>query len=63
MTNFCLTELDMKGIWGDVEEGKRRKKTKASQREEAVCTWRAREGGRNAVINTGNGAEVVRMGR
>lgn len=53
----------MKGIWGDVEEGKRRKKTKASQREEAVCTWRAREGGRNAVINTGNGAEVVRMGR
>lgn len=61
MTNFCLTELDMKGIWGDVEEEKE-EKTKASQREEAVCTWK-RGRRENAVINTGNGAEgLVRMG-
>ena len=45
MTNFCLTELDMKGDLGDVEKGKRRKKTKAFQREKAVYTGRSREGG------------------
>lgn len=45
MTNFCLTELDMK-VWGDVERGEKEGKRQRHPKEEAVCTWRARrEGG------------------
>lgn len=35
----------MKGIWGDVEKGERRKKTKATQREETLYLGKARERG------------------
>lgn len=49
MTNFCLTELDMKGIWGDVEEGKRRK-DKGIPKRRGCMHMESEEGGRNAVI-------------
>ena len=55
MTNFCLTELDMKGDLGRCGKGEKEEEDKGIPKRKG-CIHRKIEGGRNGVINTRNGA-------